>query len=411
MKKVEITPSDLSPDSSIKISGSKSESNRVLILNSIFKNIKIGNLSDSDDSVVLKNALENLNKNIDIHHAGTAMRFLTAYLSTLDGGKFILTGSKRMKERPIGILVDALKNLGFNINYLKKKGYPPLEINGTKSEKSTIKLKSDISSQFISALILIGPTFKNGLTIELDGEIISKPYINLTLNVLKRMGIGYSFRKNIIKIDNVKEINPIKYLIESDWSSSSYFYSIVALDKKINIKLSNFFKESFQGDSFIEKIFIKLGVKTEFLNQNEILLSPIDDYERPSSLSFNLIDNPDLAQTVAVTCLALKIQVKITGLQTLKIKETDRILALYNEMSKLGAKIIFDDASIEIIPPVNFNKNIEIFTYDDHRMALSFAPLGLITPLIINDPDVVTKSFPSYWNDLLQLNFNLKFKN
>ena len=411
MKKVEITPSDLSPDSSIKISGSKSESNRVLILNSIFKNIKISNLSDSDDTVVLKNALENLHKSIDIHHAGTAMRFLTAYLSTLDGGKFILTGSKRMKERPIGILVDALKNLGFNINYLKKKGYPPLEINGTKSEKSIIKLKSDISSQFISALILIGPTFKNGLTIELDGEIISKPYINLTLNVLKRMGIGYSFRKNIIKIDNVKEINPIEYLIESDWSSSSYFYSIVAIDKKINIKLSNFFKESFQGDSFIEKIFTKLGVKTEFLNQNEILLSPIDDYERPSSLSFNLIDNPDLAQTVAVTCLALKIQVKITGLQTLKIKETDRILALHNELSKLGAKIIFDDASIEIIPPVNFNKNIEIFTYDDHRMALSFAPLGLITPLIINDPDVVTKSFPSYWNDLLQLNFNLKFKN
>ena len=411
MKKVEITPSDLSPDSSIKISGSKSESNRVLILNSIFKNIKIGNLSDSDDSVVLKNALENLNKNIDIHHAGTAMRFLTAYLSTLDGGKFILTGSKRMKERPIGILVDALRNLGFNINYLKKKGYPPLEINGTKSEKSIIKLKSDISSQFISALILIGPTFKNGLTIELDGEIISKPYINLTLNVLKRMGIGCSLRKNIIKIDNVKEINPIEYLIESDWSSSSYFYSIVAIDKKINIKLSNFFKESFQGDSFIEKIFVKLGVKTEFLNQNEILLSPIDDYERPSSLSFNLIDSPDLAQTVAVTCLALKIQVKITGLQTLKIKETDRILALHNELSKLGAKIIFDDASIEIIPPVNFNKNIEIFTYDDHRMALSFAPLGLITPLIINDPDVVTKSFRSYWNDLLQLNFNLKFKN
>ena len=411
MKKVEITPSDLSPDSSIKISGSKSESNRVLILNSIFKNIKISNLSDSDDTVVLKNALENLHKSIDIHHAGTAMRFLTAYLSTLDGGKFILTGSKRMKERPIGILVDALKNLGFNINYLKKKGYPPLKINGTKSEKSIIKLKSDISSQFISALILIGPTFKNGLTIELDGEIISKPYINLTLNVLKRMGIGYSFRKNIIKIDNVKEINPIKYLIESDWSSSSYFYSIVAIDKKINIKLSNFFKESFQGDSFIEKIFIKLGVKTEFLNQTEILLSPINDFKKPSSLSFNLIDNPDLAQTVAVTCLALKIQVKITGLQTLKIKETDRILALYNELSKLGAKIIFDDTSIEIIPPINLNKNIEIFTYDDHRMALSFAPLGLITPLIINDPDVVTKSFPSYWNDLLQLNFNLKFKN
>ena len=411
MKKVEITPSDLSPDSSIKISGSKSESNRVLILNSIFKNIKISNLSDSDDTVVLKNALENLHKSIDIHHAGTAMRFLTAYLSTLDGGKFILTGSKRMKERPIGILVDALKNLGFNINYLKKKGYPPLEINGTKSEKSIIKLKSDISSQFISALILIGPTFKNGLTIELDGEIISKPYINLTLNVLKRMGIGYSFRKNIIKIDNVKEINPIKYLIESDWSSSSYFYSIVAIDKKINIKLSNFFKESFQGDSFIEKIFIKLGVKTEFLNQNEILLSPINDFKKPSSLSFNLIDSPDLAQTVAVTCLALKIQVKITGLQTLKIKETDRILALYNELSKLGAKIIFDDTSIEIIPPINLNKNIEIFTYDDHRMALSFAPLGLITPLIINDPDVVTKSFRSYWNDLLQLNFNLKFKN
>ena len=408
MKKIQITPSDLLKNSSIKISGSKSESNRVLILNSIYKNIKVSNLSNSDDTILLKSALDNLNEKIDIHHAGTAMRFLTAYLSTVEGKKFTLTGSKRMKERPIGILVEALKELGFRINYLEKNGFPPLKIFGNKSQISKISLDSNVSSQFISALILIAPTLENGLKIKLEGKVISKPYINLTLKVLKKIGIPYSFKKNIIEIKNVKKIRNNDYLIESDWTSLSYFYSIVAVNKKINIKLNNFFTDSFQGDSILNKIFIDLGVETKFLNGSEILLSPTKKYKKPNNLSLNLIDSPDLAQTIAVTCMALKIPVEITGLQTLKIKETDRILALNNELTKLGAKIKYDDSSIAIHPPKEIKKNINIDTYNDHRMALSLAPLGLIVPLTINDPDVITKSFPEYWNNLSQLGFNLK---
>ena len=408
MKKIQIKPSDLLKNSSIKISGSKSESNRVLILNSIYKNIKVSNLSNSDDTILLKSALDNLNEKIDIHHAGTAMRFLTAYLSTVEGKRFILTGSKRMKERPIGILVEALKDLGFKINYLEKNGFPPLKIFGNKSKISEISLDSNVSSQFISALILIAPTLENGLKIKLEGKIISKPYINLTLKVLKKIGISYSFKKNIIEIKNVKKIRNNDYLIESDWTSLSYFYSIVAVNKKINIKLNNFFKDSFQGDSILNKIFIDLGVQTKFLNASEILLSPIKKYKKPNNLSLNLIDSPDLAQTIAVTCMALKIPVEITGLQTLKIKETDRILALNNELTKLGAKIKCDDSSIVIYPPKEIKKNINIDTYNDHRMALSLAPLGLIVPITINDPDVISKSFPEYWNNLSQLGFNLK---
>ena len=408
MKKIQITPSDLLKNSSIKISGSKSESNRVLILNSIYKNIKVSNLSNSDDTILLKSALDNLNEKIDIHHAGTAMRFLTAYLSTVEGKKFTLTGSKRMKERPIGILVEALKDLGFRINYLEKNGFPPLKIFGNKSQISNINLDSNVSSQFISALILIAPTLENGLKIKLEGKVISKPYINLTLKVLKKIGIPYLFKKNIIEIKNVKKIRNNDYLIESDWTSLSYFYSIVAVNKKINIKLNNFFVDSFQGDSILNKIFIDLGVETKFLNGSEILLSPTKKYKKPNNLSLNLIDSPDLAQTIAVTCMALKIPVEITGLQTLKIKETDRILALNNELTKLGAKIKYDDSSIAIHPPKEIKKNINIDTYNDHRMALSLAPLGLIVPLTINDPDVITKSFPEYWNNLSQLGFNLK---
>ena len=408
MKKIQIKPSDLLKNSSIKISGSKSESNRILILNSIYKNIKVSNLSNSDDTILLKSALDNLNEKIDIHHAGTAMRFLTAYLSTVEGKKFILTGSKRMKQRPVGILVEALKDLGFRINYLEKNGYPPLKIFGNKSKISNISLDSNVSSQFISALILIAPTLKNGLKIKLEGKIISKPYINLTLKVLKKIGISYSFKKNIIEIKNVKKIRNNDYLIESDWTSLSYFYSIVAVNKKINIKLNNFFTDSFQGDSILNKIFIDLGVETKFLNGSEIILSPIKKYKKPNNLLLNLIDSPDLAQTIAVTCMALQIPVKITGLQTLKIKETNRILALNIELTKLGAKIKYDDSSIEIYPPNEIKKNINIDTYNDHRMALSLAPLGLIVPITINDPDVISKSFPEYWNNLSQLGFNLK---
>jgi len=409
MNKVFICPSNIKSKSEISITGSKSESNRLLIINALYSNIKLLNLSNSDDTKVLTKALSNLNGQTDIHHAGTAMRFLTAFLAQIEDREFVITGSARMQERPIGILVDSLNELGFEVRCLDKKGFPPLKIIGKKNIKSEIKLNSTVSSQYISALMLIAPSLENGLKIILEGQIISKSYINLTLNILKKIGVKCSFKKNIIEIKNHSKSKISKYTVESDWSSASYFYSIVSLLDNATIILSSFFDNSFQGDSKVSKIYESFGVNTTY-KENTIRLTKMENYSKPDSLEFDLIENPDLAQTISVTALCMGIPLVLNGLQTLKIKETDRIIALKNELSKLGANVVYNDNSISINPPDKLNENVNIKTYDDHRMALSFSPVGLITPIYIEDYNVVSKSYPDYWSDLKSIGFNIEFQ-
>ena len=409
MKKVRLNGSDIKSLDGIIISGSKSESNRVLILKSIFQNISIINSSSSDDTKILEKNLNNTDFNLNVGHAGTAMRFLTAYLATLENKKFHLSGSKRMNERPIGILVKALNDLGFNINYIGNEGFPPIEIIGCKNLKNKVKLKPNVSSQYISALMLIAPSLDNGLVIELDGNITSRPYIDMTLSILNKLGIYAKFNDNTIIIKPKKdEIINAEYKVEADWSSASYFFSIVALSKNIELSFLNFRKDSFQGDINVCKYYELFGVKTTFQN-GKLIIKKRTDFNYPEKIIIDLKDNPDLAQTIIVTAFGLNIPTKLTGLSTLKVKETDRIEALRNELTNLGASCIIDDESIEFFKSNKLNKNYIINTYDDHRMALAFAPLSVIFPIEIQDPKVVSKSFPEFWNILEKLNFSIDF--
>ena len=391
-------------NNSFNISGSKSESNRLLIIKYLLKNIEIKNLSDSDDTISLQNALNSPSESVDIHHAGTAMRFLTAYFSIQVKKNYKIFGSRRMHERPIKILVDALNDLGADIKYLSKKGYPPLKISGKELDKNEVFLDANISSQYITALILIAPVMKNGLVINLVGNITSRPYIEMSLSILKRIGVQTSFLNNRIKIKPFKNKKKIIQTVESDWSSLSYFYSIVALSKEANLKISSFLSNSLQGDKELVSIYKKLGVQTIFDN-GIVKLKKDQKINLPKKIVLTLNDTPDLAQTIAVTCFGLGLPCDLFGLHTLKIKETDRLLALKTELEKLGANVEITNESLHLKKRKKFNSNIEVNTYDDHRMAMAFAPLAIIKPIIINDPKVISKSFPSFWNILSELNF------
>ena len=393
---------------SFEISGSKSESNRLLILNSIYGNLKINNLSNSDDTVILDKYITNLESHIDVHHAGTAMRFLTALLAIKTNKKFVITGSQRMKERPIKILVQALNKLGANISYFDKKGFPPLIIKGQEIFGGEISLSSNISSQYISALMLIAPILKNGLLINLEGKITSKPYLEMTLAILKKIGINCYFKNNIISIEHCSKINNSAISIESDWSSVSYFYSIVALSNAAELNIGTFYKSSIQGDVKLYEIYAKLGVETKFIkSSSRILIKKINDFIKPDHIDLDLTENPDIAQTIAVTCFGLGISCDLFGLHTLKIKETDRLEALKTELSKLGAIVKITNNSFHLSSSFSINTDISIETYNDHRMAMAFAPLALKTPLTINNPEVVTKSYKDFWKDLKSLDFNI----
>ena len=388
----------------INIKGSKSISNRLLFLKSLYPSIKIINESNSEDTNVMKKALKSKHNIIDIGHAGTAMRFLTSYFSILKDREIILTGSKRMQERPIKILVDVLKKIGAKISYTKKEGYPPLKIIGSNLKANNVFLPANVSSQYISSLILLAPILDKGLRIELIGEISSAPYINMTLDILKELGINSFFEKNIIKITPKKEIKNISYKVESDWSSASYFYSIIALCEDGEIVLNNFNKKSLQGDSCLVKIYDLLGVFTRFDNGSLILTKK--KIEVKNELNINLIDSPDIAQTIAVTCFGLGINCNLKGLHTLKIKETDRLVALKNEMTKLGSEISITNNSFHLKKINNtLNKSCLIKTYNDHRMAMAFAPLSINYPIQIEDFDVVKKSYPNFWTDLESIGF------
>lgn len=393
----------------IKITGSKSETNRLLLLQALFPEIELVNKSNSDDSDVMEKALavnhhSFFNQTIDIHHAGTAMRFLTGYFAIQDGIEVILTGSSRMKQRPIFILVESLKQLGAEITYNEIEGYPPIRIKGKKITKNKVSLSASVSSQYISALLLIAPKLEKGLELNLIGNITSRPYIEMTLDLLNEIGVKTSFENNIITIKPLtKSVQSKTLTIESDWSSASYFYSIIALSKiDTKITLSNFKEYSLQGDSVIAEIYKSFGVETSFKDDKIIL-------EKTShclgSIRLNLVNSPDIAQTIAVTCFGLGVGCRLEGLHTLKIKETDRLEALRVELGKLGATAFITENTLVIAPSTKINENIKINTYQDHRMAMAFAPLALKVPITIKNAGVVSKSYPTFWEDLRRIGF------
>ncbi|MGB5608123.1 MAG: 3-phosphoshikimate 1-carboxyvinyltransferase [Eudoraea sp.] len=400
-------PSSNLLNSKIKVTGSKSESNRLLLLNALYPGITIKNLSNSDDAAVMQKGIQVKEGKVDIHHAGTAMRFLTAFFASQEGANVTLTGSQRMQERPIKILVDALKNLGADIDYLKNEDYPPLRIKGKSLNASKVSLPADISSQYISALLLIAPSLEHGLELQLVGAITSVPYIKMTLGLLDQIGIASSFVGNTVSVLPKKQIGEITITVESDWSSASYFYSITALcEVGTKIGLASYRKDSLQGDSILKEIYKDFGVKTEFKKDN-VILSKTKIHQK-SEVYYDLANAPDLAQTVAVTCFGLGIGCHLTGLHTLKIKETDRLVALKNELKKLGAKVLVSNNSLTLESSNKINSGVAIDTYNDHRMAMAFAPLALKTAIVINDAKVISKSYPDFWKDLEQLGFNIK---
>ena len=396
--------SELKDNETIEISGSKSISNRLLILSYLFENIIIENLSNSQDTQLLQKALESESEIIDIHHAGTAMRFLTSYLAIQEGRTTILTGSDRMKQRPIQFLVEALRDLGADISYVEKEGFPPLKIVGKKIVKSKVVIPADISSQFISSLMLIGAKLENGLQINLIGKITSRPYLEMTLRILRRIGISTQWEGQVIRIfpniQSDKSSQITKCVAESDWSSASYFYSLAAIGRK-SINLKSFRPHSLQGDSLIKEIYWNFfGVNTISQgSESKISIMPESSFVFPDQISLDMNDCPDIAQTLCVTATALQIPFKITGLSTLKVKETDRLVALKNELFKIGCIAEITEDTIYSTKFFEPNENPLITTYDDHRMAMSFAPFCLITSLTIENRQVVEKSYPQFWED------------
>ena len=385
-------------DAHIVIPGSKSESNRLLILSSLFKKLSLENISNSDDTNYLLKALSSKSSTIDIGHAGTAMRFLTSYFSLTTKKEIVLRGSQRMHNRPIKILVDSLREIGASIHYIDKEGYPPLLIKPSKLISKNLITDSSISSQYISSLLLIAPKISGGLKIQLTGRETSKPYIDMTISLLKKLGVEITTTENQISICELQKIESKKHYIESDWSSASYFYSVVALAKiGYTLKLSKFSFKSLQGDSKVADIYKSFGVKTTY-KDDLVILEKIES--NTDKFSFDLTSNPDLAQTICVTCLGLGIKCNLTGLHTLKIKETDRLLALKKELSKFNLKVIITDDSISFDNVDSLKSNVVIETYDDHRMAMSFACLATKVKIIIKDPKVVSKSYSSFWSDL-----------
>ena len=397
-------PADKHIKSTIKVTGSKSESNRILLLQALYPNVRIENSSNSDDAQVMEKGLKMDKGIVDIHHAGTAMGFLIA---SQEGKEVLLTGSQRMTERPIKVLVDALLSLGAQISYENNEGYPPIKIIGKKLTKSKVSLPANISSQYISALLLIAPSLENGIELELVGEITSVPYIKMTLALLTQMGIENSFDKNNIKVSPKKAVENNTLVVESDWSSASYFYSIAALSELgSEIKLSSYKENSLQGDSVLAEIYKDFGVATLF-EENKIVLKKKSN-SKVEIIECDLSNAPDIAQTIAVTCFGLGIGCHLTGLHTLKIKETDRLEALDTELSKLGAVISVTDKTLTLDPSDKINEDISIDTYNDHRMAMAFAPLAFKTSLFINDAEVVSKSYPDFWNDMKLVKIGVK---
>ena len=394
-------------NSIIPLPASKSISNRALILNALSHSIsEIANLSDCDDTNVMVEAFTSGSNLIDVKAAGTSMRFLTAFLS-ITPGEWIITGTERMKERPIHLLVDALVSLGARIQYLGNVGYPPLKIKGTALDGGEIYLSGDVSSQFISALLMIAPSMSKGLTINLEGNIISVPYIKLTLGMMAQFGVKTNWDGRTIKI-HPETYRSTNYTVESDWSGASYWYEMAALADEAHIELKGLFKNSMQGDSKVAELFLDLGVATEYSDDGVVLTKT---GKVTKKMFHNFVNEPDLAQTFVVTCCMMGIPFLFTGLQTLKIKETDRIEALKNEMKKLGYLLYDSENSILEWNGERCEPEVDpvIKTYEDHRMAMAFAPAAMkLEHIHIAHPKVVTKSYPRFWDDLKSVGFSIE---
>ncbi len=392
---------------SITLDGSKSISNRVLIIKSLCdSDFEISNLSTSDDTKALQKALNNADPIIDVGAAGTTMRFLTALLSITDGQERIITGSDRMKQRPIGILVEALKSLGAEIEYLEKEGFPPLKIQGKKLQGGDLKISASVSSQFLSALLMVAPKMEKGLNLILEGQLVSRPYLEMTLKTMKAFGVEYQWNGQEIKVEK-GNYKGKAFTVEADWSAASYHYAILALADSGEIELKGLFEQSLQGDSVLAEIMKSLTVETRF-EEEKLILSKTKSSDKP--FEFDFIECPDLAQSIAVICAALKVNASFSGLQTLAIKETDRTAALSIELGKFGISFYQDGSTWKLeTEQQDLSSEPEIATYHDHRMAMAFAPLALkfSKGISIQDPMVVTKSYPEYWNDLRDLNFKI----
>lgn len=400
-----LAKSKLQNNQTIIISGSKSETNRLLLLQALYPNLKIENASNADDTLVMQKALQSVGKvgEINVHHAGTAMRFLTAFFAVQDGLEVTLSGSDRMHERPIKILVDALKQLGCNISYLKEEGFPPIKIIGKIPQNNNVLINANVSSQYITALMLVGASLPNGLQISLQGTITSLPYISMSLQILQELGIQATFQKSTIQIPPTKQLSKNTFVVESDWSSASYFYSFIALSPiGTQISLGYFKQNSLQGDASLVEIYKQFGVQTTF-NNNKIIVKKVQNHTI-TNIDLNLNNTPDIAQTIIVTCLGLGITCNLTGLHTLIIKETNRLQALKTELQKFNAKVSITNNSIQLLNTNSFAQNVvEIDTYNDHRMAMAFAPLALQQQIVIKNANVVTKSYPNFWSDIKSL--------
>jgi 3-phosphoshikimate 1-carboxyvinyltransferase len=406
-KEIHISYQNKSSDlGKIQIPGSKSESNRAILLNALCENPGvINNLSSARDTQLMQSLIGSTNSIIDVKDAGTVMRFLTTYFSLTNQHKLI-TGTSRMQERPIGLLVNALKTLGVSINYTTKEGFPPLEIKYFNDQLNhTISIDGSVSSQYLSALLMLAPTLPKGLTLEVHNGATSKPYLLMTIELMKYFGVEVAIEANRYIVEP-STYTFKDFTVEPDWSSASYWYSIFVLSGAAKLALGGYRSNSLQGDSALVKLMEPFGVNTSFTSTGALLTK--QDRNLPDKIDF--IDNPDLAQTFAVVCAAIEHPCIFTGLHTLKIKETDRIEAIKNELQKLGADFIEEDNQWTVIPPKGDWKQKPIFvnTYHDHRMAMAFAPLACALPSItIVAPEVVNKSYPSFWSDLEKVRFEI----
>lgn len=392
----------------LDLSGSKSISNRVLLIRSLCsQGFNIENLSSSDDTQVLLKALDSEDKSfIDLHHAGTSFRFITAFLAIQPGSQ-ILSGSERMQNRPVGALVEALNAIGADIEYLENPGYPPLKINAFRGQiSSEITIKANVSSQFISALCMIAPCLPQGLSIELEDSLVSRPYLEMTLAIMDYFGAGSHFEGNWIDIAH-SEYKARNFIVESDWSSASYHYGLCALLPGSRIALRYYYEESTQGDSKISTMAEHLGVKTSFASDG-VILENIGVYS--DRFDYDYIEQPDLFQTIAAVCAGLGIHHRAKGLSTLAMKESDRVIAMKAELAKVGVSILEseEDSWEYILKGQALEHLCEFESYDDHRMAMALSLLACIHPVIIKDPSVVTKSYPSYWEDLKKMGFKIE---